>query len=141
MKHYRRYFPKRYLRNFKRTNNPLFAWKTYLEYRKRGQSIPEEILSYLDKAAEEICKRAENPPEVNDRHEAIFKALGLCRINNQGTHLFEEYSEHQRDFWIAKEVDRKIKEIGKKEIVLEEVAKKYNTSASTIRRLYDKYMK
>lgn len=121
-----------YRQAFRKTDNPLFAWKIYYEYRKAGQPIPDDILSYLDSVAEEICKIAENPPK------AISKALGLYHNKKgQGRHTFKEYEEYHKEIGIALDVDKEIEKGEKEEIVFEEIGKKYKIkSKSKIRSIY-----
>ena len=126
---------------FRKTKNPIYAWRTYQSARGFGVPVPDEILTYLDKAAHDIVKIANDPPKANIRPLTIAKALGLGKSGPGADSIFNDYKDRINDKEIAIQAYEEIQQSGKEYISFEEVADKYKTSASSVRRIYNEHMK
>ena len=123
-------FPKRTERGLDRVKkdtafNPLFVWE-YIAL-KREQPIPEEMFSYLIRAAKKIYEITKNyKGNERDLPEQIFEALELRKDKEkQGAHIFKEKKGHQLEYEIGKKVDGLIKAGKGKMEAYKEVAKYY----------------
>jgi hypothetical protein len=121
---------------FLETKNPLYAWKAIEHARGFKRPIPDEILDYLWKTANELMKVAVNPPAPAKRPLAIAKALKLHKTGAGQGSAFTEYSRRWDDRKLALDTAKRIKYYGpdKSDYAFDEIAKKYHISKATARR-------
>jgi len=128
---------------FIETKNPLYAWKalehalilsTHPHYKE--YPIPDEILDYLRKAAHELIKVAQNPPEPAQRPHAIAKAFKLHKTGAGQGSAFTDYSKRLNDREIALATAEKLEFYGpdKADYAFDDIAVEYEISKSTARR-------
>jgi len=134
------YLVSKWLYLFLETKNPIYAWRTYQTARSFGVDVPSEVMTYLDKVADQLVKIANDPPMAKVRPLEINKALGLGKRGAGPESLFKDYTERQKSLKIAIETFEEINRSGKEYIIFEELAKKYKSSESTIRRNYKKHL-
>ena len=125
-----------WLELFNQTDNPIYAWRTYDTARKLKKPIPNEILQYLDAVAQKIVKIANNPPLAKVRPIEISRALGLGKKGGGAASVFKEYNARLTAKRMAAATFYELKECEKDYIVYQEIADRYKTSESTVRRNY-----
>jgi len=130
----------KWLSLFLETNNPIYAWRTYQNARNLREDVPDEVLKYLDNVAHQIVKIANNPPSAKDRPLEIAKALGLGKRGAGAGSQFNDYTDRQNARKMAMETFEKLGQSDKEYAVYQEIADKYKSSESTVRRYYKEHL-
>jgi len=135
------YLVLKWLDLFLETKNPIYAWRTYQNARRLGLPIPDEVMTYLDGAADRIVKTANNPPPAAKRPMEVARALGLGKKQSGAGSAFGEYADRQNKRKIAMEAFFEVKDGATPYAVFEGIGEKYgNIGSSTVRRYYEEYL-
>ena len=136
---------------FRETGNPLYAWRAYQNARRLGCPIPEEVLSYLDGAADRLVQLATKTPSAKvraqqtdreraqtakERAQAVSKAVGLGKAGKGPGSAFTDYADHRRQLTIAMEAFEQIEKGATEYAVFIEIGETHGVSDSTARRYY-----
>jgi hypothetical protein len=133
---------------FLKTKNPLYAWK-FIETisvlnRSMQQPIPfpDEIIDYLFETAQNILSVAHKPLKPVQRPIALAKALGLHKTGAGQGSVFNDFSRKYTDREIALFTAKKIEFYGpgKSDYAFDDIAKEYELSKATVRRIYIKHL-
>jgi len=128
--------------DYKRTNNPLYAWTAYRQCRKAGAEIPQWVLEYLDWAAANLVRLSESLPEGKEVAPSIAEGLRMKRPGKSGRRtVFTEFRDLDETTGmgrkhIAATVMSRITKGYKPDQAIEYAAKRYGISKSTVRRAW-----
>ena len=121
---------------FRETGNPLYAWRAYQNARRLGYPIPEEVLNYLDGAADRLVRLTIKPPSAKERAQAVSKAVGLGKAGKGPGSAFTDYADHRRQLTIAMEAFEQIEKGATEYAVFIEIGEAHGVNQSTARRYY-----
>lgn len=133
---------------FNTTENPVYAFMAYRRARANGETVPDEVLNYLDRALFNLTLVAVDPPKKREHSfSAIAKALSLTQkrltdykkdMNNRKfvRALEESYFE-----WIEENGTKHGWRLSILNVEGDGLAKKYGVSESTAKLLLDKFIK
>ena len=87
-------------RHYKRTDNPLYAWKAIQAAHELNLALPEWVLTYIKKSADQLL---DIPGGLRDKLQAaIAEALGL-KTDGGGSQI-TRFRDEQRNFQICTRV-------------------------------------
>ena len=123
---------------FKKTGNPIYAWRAYRNARRLRTPIPDEVLQYLDGAADGIIYIADKEVPAKNRPSHLAQALGLAKVGAGRGSAFEKYNG--RSLQIAMDTYEALLGTETEYAVHQEIAEKYGISESKVRRDYKAHM-
>lgn len=136
-------------REYEATKNPLYAWEAF-KYRSVKEPIPEWVLEYLDRVAENLMKYARYGPRKGEVDLATTVAMEMKTPGQRGRDtMFNTYAITKRASKRANEHNRIVEAMveHKKSIeaVAEELHKEFGISLSgmksKVRRTWQEFIK
>ncbi len=123
---------------FKKTGNPIYAWRTYQNARRLRLLVPDEIMQYFDGVADGIIRSIKTP--AKNRPAKITQALGLGKKGAGRGSPIEDNQKWMDGRRMAIKTHSELEDHGKRYIVFEGFADKYKIGKSTVERNYNSHL-
>jgi hypothetical protein len=127
----------RYEEQYRKTRNPVLAWRAYLECRGAKLRFPEWVLQYLDGPAQAFWEWSMSGRVGAKNLDAeIADALGMRRDRRGRGNVFDEVFPHKRTMELACGVHLRLPNDKKLYLAIENTAKEKGVHISTVKRAW-----